>query len=157
MLLTKTIYVRSVYNNINWRRIEGMEYREMNYKKANIFDSVWNQPASGTMICPQCKGVLTVVQIEPIYDAENAYTPYRTVIECSSCSFRMVTESFTILGSIKDFNAEYADIGSWGPSGSRVLSRFKHTISPDLLAELKKSQELVEFLVVNEHVVQVIG
>jgi hypothetical protein len=109
------------------------------------------------MICPQCKGMLTIVQIEPIYDTENAYTPYRTVVECASCSFRMVTESFTILGSIKEYDAEYADIGSWGPSGSRMLSRFKHTLSPDLLAELKKSQELVEFLIVNEHVVQVIG
>jgi hypothetical protein len=101
--------------------------------------------------------MLTIVQIEPIYDTENAYTPYRTVVECASCSFRMVTESFTILGSIKDYDAEYADIGSWGPSGSRVLSHFKHTLSTDLLAELKKSQELVEFLIVNEHVVQVIG
>lgn len=109
------------------------------------------------MTCPQCKGFLTIVQVEPINDPENAYTPYRTVVECSSCSFRMSTESFTILGGIRDFNAEYVEIGSWGPSGSRVLSRFKHSISPSLLGELKKSQELVEFLVVNHHVVQVIG
>ena len=129
----------------------------MTYKKANIFDKVWDESASGTMICPQCKGFLTIVQIEPIYDTENAYTPYRTVVECATCSFRMVTESFTILGGIKDYTAEYVDIGSWGPSGSRVLSRFKHTISPELLADLKKTQELVEFLIVNEHVVQVIG
>jgi hypothetical protein len=142
---------------MSWRSIEGMEYREMNYKKANIFDNVYNESSSGTMTCPQCKGFLTVVQIEPIYDTDNADTPYRTVVECSTCSFRMVTESFTILGSIKDYTAEYVDIGSWGPSGSRVLSRFKHTINPDLLEELKKSQELVEFLIVNEHVVQVIG
>jgi len=134
-----------------------MEYREMTYKKVNIFNNVWNEPPTATMICPQCKGALTIVQIDPIYDSENSYTPYRTVVECSSCSFRMVTESFTILGSIKEYNNDYVEIGSWGPSGSRMLSRFKHTISPELLAELKKSQELVEFLVVNEHVVQVIG
>lgn len=129
----------------------------MNTNKAHIFNSVWNESTSGTMICPQCKGMLTIVQIEPIYDTDNAYTPYRTVVECASCSFRMVTESFTILGSIKEYDAEYAEIGSWGPSGSRILSRFKHTLSPDLLEDLKKSQELVEFLIVNEHVVQVIG
>jgi len=69
----------------------------------------------------------------------------------------MVTESYTILGGIKNFDDEYVEIGSWGPSGSRVISRFKHSISSSLLSELKKSQELVEFLVVNEHVVQVIG
>lgn len=69
----------------------------------------------------------------------------------------MVTESFTLLGSIKDFDSEYVEIGSWGPTGSRIHSRFKHSISNTLLSELKKTQELVEFLVVNEHVVQVIG
>jgi len=129
----------------------------MNTNKAHIFNSIWNDTTQGTMICPQCKGMLTIVQIEPIYDTDNAYTPYRTVVECASCSFRMVTESFTVLGSIKEYDAENVDIGSWGPSGSRVLSRFKHTLSPDILAELKKTQELVEFLIVNEHVVQVIG
>jgi hypothetical protein len=69
----------------------------------------------------------------------------------------MVTESFTILGSIKDYDEKYIEIGSWGPSGSRVLSKYRYTISPDLLSQLKKSQELVEFLIVNEHAVQVIG
>jgi hypothetical protein len=134
-----------------------MESGEMSYKKTSVAEDIWRQTAQRSMTCPQCKGFLTVVQVEPIYDTENAYTPYRTVVECSTCSFRMVTESFTILGGIKDFDNEYVEIGSWGPSGSRVLSRFKHSISSNLLNELKKSQELVEFLVVNEHVVQVIG
>ena len=134
-----------------------MESGEMRFKKTSIAEDIWRQTTSRSMTCPQCKGFLTIVQVEPINDPENAYTPYRTVVECSSCSFRMSTESFTILGGIRDFNAEYVEIGSWGPSGSRVLSRFKHSISPSLLGELKKSQELVEFLVVNHHVVQVIG
>jgi hypothetical protein len=134
-----------------------MESREMSYKRTSVAEDIWGQTAQRSMVCPQCKGFLTVVQVEPIYDTDNAYTPYRTVVECSTCSFRMVTESFTILGGIKDFDNEYVEIGSWGPSGSRVLSRFKHSISSNLLNELKKSQELVEFLVVNEHVVQVIG
>jgi hypothetical protein len=134
-----------------------MESGEMSYKKTSVAEDIWKQTTQKSMTCPQCKGFLTVVQVEPIYDTDNAYTPYRTIVECATCSFRMVTESYTILGSIKDFDNEYAEIGSWGPTGSRVLSRFKHSISSTLLIELKKSQELVEFLVVNEHVVQVIG
>jgi hypothetical protein len=98
-----------------------------------------------------------MVQVEPIYDAENAYTPYRTVIECDSCDFKLETESFTVLGSVKDFDAEYVEIGSWSPSGSRVLSKHKHLLSYDLLRDLKKSGELVEFLIVNNQVIQVIG
>jgi hypothetical protein len=134
-----------------------MEPGEMSYKKTTVAEDIWHQTAQRSMTCPQCEGFLTVVQVEPIYDPNNDYTPYRTVVECSSCSFRMVTESFTLLGSIKDFDNEYVEIGSWGPTGSRILSKFKHSISNTLLAELKKTQELVEFLVVNEHVVQVIG
>jgi hypothetical protein len=130
-----------------------MEPGEMSYKNTSVAEDIWEQTDKRSMTCPQCKGFLTVVQVDP----ENAYTPYRTVVECASCSFRMVTESFTILGGIKDFDNEYVEIGSWGPSGSRVLSRFKHSISSSLLSELKKTQELVEFLIVNEHVVQVIG
>ncbi len=129
----------------------------MTYKKTTVAEDIWEQNEKRSMTCPQCKGFLTVVQVEPIYDPDNAYTPYRTVIECASCSFRMVTESFTILGGIKNYDNEYVEIGSWGPSGSRVTSRFRHSISENLLDELKKSQELVEFLVVNDHVVQVIG
>jgi hypothetical protein len=151
------MYEACINSKKSWRSNEGMVSQEMNYKKANVFDRVWDESSQGSMTCPQCKGFLTIVQFEPIYDTENAYTPYRTVVECSTCSFRMVTESFTVLGSIKEYTSEYVDIGSWGPSGSRVLSRFKHTLNPDLLAELKKTQELVEFLIVNEHVIQVIG
>lgn len=129
----------------------------MSYKKTSVAEDIWRQNAQRSMTCPQCKGFLYLVQYEPIYGTDNAYTSYRSVVECSTCSFRMVTESFTILGGIKDFDNEYVEIGSWGPSGSRVLSRFKHSISSNLLNELKKSQELVEFLIVNEHVIQVIG
>ncbi|RLF27892.1 MAG: hypothetical protein DRN05_05000 [Thermoplasmata archaeon] len=109
------------------------------------------------MICPQCGGSMTIVQIEPVQDIENAYVPYRTVVECNSCSFKVEAESFTILGSIKDFDAEHVEIGSWSPSGSRVLSKYKHILSYDLLKELKKTGELVEFLIVDKQVVQVIG
>jgi hypothetical protein len=137
--------------------VKGMESREMTYKKTTIAEDIWGQTGQRSMVCPQCKGFLTVVQVEPLYESENAYTPYRTIVECATCSFRMVTESFTLLGSVKDFDEKFVEIGSWGPSGSRVLSRFEHNLAPKLLEDLRKSQELVEFLVVNEHAVQVIG
>ena len=129
----------------------------MSYKKnMKVLEEIWDR-TGGSMICPQCKGSLTMIQVEPIYDTENAYTPYKTVIECTSCSFKLVTESFTILGSVKEFDSHHVEIGSWSPSGSRILSRYEHILSYDLLKELKESGELVEFLIVNKQVVQVIG
>ena len=131
---------------------------EMSYKKnMKILADIWNKTGDRSFTCPQCDGFLTMVQIEPIDDTENAYTPYKTVIECSSCSFKLVTESFVILGSVKDFDAKHVEIGAWSPSGSRVLSRYEHFLDYDLLKKLKKSGELVEFLVVNKQVVQIIG
>ena len=129
----------------------------MSFKKnMDVLKDIWDK-TGGSMICPQCKGTLTMVQIEPICDTENPYVPYKTVIECSSCSFTITTESFTILGSIKDFDSHNIEIASWSPSGSRVLSKYEHILNYNLLKELKKSAELVEFLIVNKQVVQVIG
>lgn len=116
-----------------------------------------HEPGAPALRCPQCHGNLTIIQLEPIYDEDNAYTPYRTVVECGSCSYKLITESYTILGGIKNFDSQYVEIGSWGPSGSRILSRFKYSVNADLLRDLKKTQELVEFLILNEEVVQVIG
>jgi len=124
-------------------------------KNIKVLKDLWNETGSA-LICPQCNGSLTMIQIEPIITTDSAYTSYRTVIECTSCSFKLETESFTILGSIKDFDSHHVEIGSWSPSGSRVLSRYEHTLSYDLLKELKESGELVEFLIVNRQVVQVI-
>ncbi len=129
----------------------------MSFKKnMGVLKDIWNK-TDGSMICPQCKATLTMVQIEPISDTENPYVPYKTVIECISCSFTLTTESFTILGSIKDFDSHNIEIASWSPSGSRVLSKYEHILNYNLLKELKKSAELVEFLIVNKQVVQVIG
>ena len=134
-----------------------MEFEEMSFKKnMDVLKDIWDK-TGGSMICPQCKGTLTMIQIEPILDTENPYVPYKTVIECSSCSFKLTTESFTILGSVKEFDSHNVEIASWSPSGSRVLSKYEHILNYNLLKELKKSAELVEFLVVNKQVVQVIG
>ena len=131
----------------------------MGYNKKNteILAGIWDKASDKPMICPQCKGKLILVQVEPIPDVENAYIPYDTVIECTSCSFKIRVESFAILGSIKDFDVEHVEIGSWSPSGSRVLSRYEHILDYELLKKLKESSALVEFLIVNKQVVQVIG
>lgn len=130
----------------------------MNYNKnLKILEGIWRKNRGEIMTCPQCGGSLTMVQIEQIYDLNNPYIPYKTVIECDSCAFKLTTESFTILGSIKNFDSHYVEIGSWSPSGSRVLSKYEHILSYELLKELERSGELVEFLVVNRQVVQVIG
>jgi len=100
---------------------------------------------------------MIIVQVDPIYDTDNAYIPYDTIIECTSCSCEIRAESFTLLGGVKDFNLNHVEIGSWSPSGSRVLSDYEHVLDYDLLKDLKESEELVEFLVVNEHIIEVIG
>ncbi len=129
----------------------------MQYKNMEILGKLWDKTGEKNLICPQCGGSLTMVQLEPLMDMDSAYTPYRTVIECNSCEFKIETNSYTILGSIKDFDAESAEIGSWTPTGSRDLSTFKHHLDFNLLRDLKKSGELVEFLISNNQVIQVIG
>ena len=131
----------------------------MGYDKKNmgVLADIWDKSGDKTMQCPDCNSKMILVQVEPIYDVENAYVPYDTVIECTSCPFKIKAESFTILGSVKDFDSHILEIASWSPSGSRVISKYEHIISYNLLQDLKRSAELVEFLVVNKQVVQVIG
>lgn len=129
----------------------------MSFKKnIDVLKDIWDK-SGGNMVCPQCKGTLTMVQIEPTDDNDNPYVTYKTIIECASCSFKLTTESFTILGSVKDYGSHHIEIASWSPSGCRVLSKYEHIINYSLLQTLKKSTELVEFLIVNKQVVQVIG
>ena len=128
-----------------------------NRKDMEIVASIWDRTGEKSMKCPKCRGKMVLIQVEPITDAENAYVPYDTIIECNSCSFRIRAVSFSILGSVKDFDMRTIEIGSWSPSGSRVLSKYEHILDYDLLKILKDSGELVEFLVVNNQVVQVIG
>ena len=141
-----------------WMVFVEMEY-EMNYNKkdAEILAGIWDKTSDTSMKCPHCGGKMILMQIEPLQDVENAYVPYDTIIECTFCSFKIRTKSFTILGGVKNFDLHDVEIGSWSPSRSRVLSQYEHILDYDLLKKLKESGELVEFLVVNEHVVQVIG
>jgi len=120
-----------------------------------LLAGIWDRDKS--MLCPQCGHNMIIVQLDPIQDAENAYIPYETIIECSSCEFKIRAESFTILGSVKNFDLKNIEIASWSPSGSRVISRYEHVLDYGLLKRLKESAELKEFLIVNKQVIQVIG
>ena len=128
-----------------------------NKRDMEILADVWDQSSNKSLTCPQCGHKMIIVQVEPIPEAENAYTPYDTVIECSSCDFKIRAESFSILGSVKNFDLKYVEIASWSPSGSRVISTYEHVLDYDLLKNLKETAELKEFLIVNKQVIQVIG
>ncbi|UCF50702.1 MAG: hypothetical protein JSU91_04265 [Thermoplasmatales archaeon] len=128
-----------------------------NKKEMEFLARIWDRKNNKILVCPQCKNKMIIIQIEPIQDTENAYIPYDTIIECTNCDFKIRAESFSILGSVKDFDLKYVDIASWSPSGSRVLSRYEHILNYDLLKILKESAELKEFLIVNKQVIQVIG
>lgn len=127
-----------------------------NKRDIEILAQIWDKSGK-TLLCPQCNYRMVIVQVEPIHDAENAYIPYDTIIECTSCNFKIRAESFSILGSIKDFDLKHVEIASWSPSGSRVISHYEHVLDYDLLKKLKESAELKEFLIVNKQVIQVIG
>jgi len=122
-----------------------------------IIANIWGNNTDNAMKCPKCGGKMVLIQVEPLEDAENAYIPYDTIIECSSCSFNVRAVSFSILGSVKSFDIRNIEIASWSPSGSRVLSKYEHLLDYEMLKKLKDNGELVEFLVVNNQVVQVIG
>jgi DNA-directed RNA polymerase subunit RPC12/RpoP len=131
----------------------------MKYSKRDmdILAEVWDQSSNKSLSCPQCGHKMIIVQVEPILEVEDAYTPYDTVIECTSCDFKIRAESFSILGSVKNFDLKNVEIASWSPSGSRVISTYEHILDYDLLKKLKESAELKEFLIVNKQVIQVIG
>ena len=110
-----------------------------NKKDMELLAGIWDRNSDKSMLCPQCRNKMIIVQLDPIQDAENAYIPYETIIECSSCEFKIRAESFTILGSVKNFDFKTIEIASWSPSGSRVISRYEHVLDYDLLKKLKES------------------
>ena len=138
---------------MGWILVE-MKY---NKKEMEFLAKIWDKKNNQILVCPQCKSKMIIVQLEPIQDAENAYVPYDTIIECTNCDFKIRAESFSILGSVKDFDLKHMQIASWSPSGSRVISSYEHILDYELLKKLKESGELKEFLIVNKQVIQVIG
>jgi hypothetical protein len=126
-------------------------------KEMEILTEIWDNTHEGSLICPDCGNKLILVQIEPIENIYDAYVPYDTVIECVSCSFNIRAQSYALLGSVKNFDLHFVEIGSWSQTGIRILSKYEHILDFELLKNLKESGDLVEFLVVNDHVVQIIG
>ncbi len=133
-----------------------MAINSYNKTKMEVFSKLWLGD-DHSFRCPECGGQLILIQAEPIENYDNPTTTYETVIECSSCSFHTKAESFTLLGSVKDFDMEYVEITGWSQSGSRFISKYEHLVDYNLLGKLRKTGELVEFLIVDGYVVQVIG
>jgi hypothetical protein len=124
----------------------------------DILADIWDASRNQEIIkCPQCGKNLILIQMEPFLNFKNDYITYNTVIECNNCSFNIMAESFTILGSVIKFDSHNIQIGSWIPSGSRVLSDYQHILDYRLLKNIKESGKLVEFLIVDNQVVQIIG
>ena len=118
---------------------------------------LWINSNKKGLKCPHCKSNLILVQVDPIDDWDNPYQSYDTIVECTSCSFQTRSISYTILGSLNDYNVDHVTIDGWSPSGSRVETTFEHILDYDLLKELKTSHEMVEFLIIDDHVIQVVG
>ena len=131
----------------------------MGYNKKNmeIISGLWDRSMKDSMNCPKCGAKMVLIQLEPLQEAENAYVAYDSIIECTKCDNKIRTVSFTILGSVKNFDVKNIEIASWSPSGSRVISIYEHILDYNLLKKLKETGELAEFLIVNKQVVQVIG
>ena len=132
---------------------------EMVYNKKNmdVIANLWKRNGENSMVCPKCGSKMIMIQIDPIQDYQNPYVSYNSIIECTKCDFEIRTESFTILGSVKSFDLKHIEIASWSPSGSRVVSRYEHILDYNILKKLKESGDLKEFLIVNKHVIQIIG
>ncbi len=128
-----------------------------NKKNMEVVAGLWDRTGKNSMKCPKCGSKMIMIQVEPISDSYNPYIPYDSVIECTKCGYSINAESFTILGSVKNFDLKNIEIASWGPSGSRVISNYEHVLDYDELKKLKESGSLKEFLVVNKQVIQVVG
>jgi hypothetical protein len=128
-----------------------------NKKNMDIIAKLWDRTGEKSMLCPKCGSKMIMIQLDPIQDYQNPYLAYDTIIECTKCELEIRTESFTILGSVKNFDLKKIEIASWSPSGSRVISCYEHILDYNTLKKLKESGGLKEFLIVNKHVIQIIG
>jgi DNA-directed RNA polymerase subunit RPC12/RpoP len=128
-----------------------------NKKNMDIIAKLWDRTGEKSMLCPKCGSKMIMIQLDPVQDYQNPYLAYDTIIECTKCEFEIRTESFTILGSVKNFDLKKIEIASWSPSGSRVISCYEHILDYNTLKKLKESGGLKEFLIVNKHVIQIIG
>jgi hypothetical protein len=124
--------------------------------KSKIVSDLWDSEVVEGMKCPDCGGDLLLGKTEPIEDWDTPYHPYETKIHCSICTFETETKSFTLSGCVKDFDMKNITIGGWSDTGSRVVSEFEHTIDFKHLKELRDNDKIVEFLVVDNHIVKIL-
>lgn len=136
-----------------WYSVVNMGY---NKTKNKILSKLWDNKRNHEFACPECGSHLIVVQLEPIEDYNNPYTPYNTVVECTNCNFNAHAVSYTILGSIQSYNLNHITIAAWSPTGSRIVKTYEHLLDYDQLKDIKDSKELVEFLLVDDHIIQII-
>ena len=124
--------------------------------KTEIISELWNNVSNHSLTCPKCGGHLIIMQLDPIEDMENPYTPYESILECMNCSFQTTATSFTILGSVQSFDLHHLTLVGWSPSGSRVETTYEHILDYDHIKQLQTSEKLAEFLIVDDHIVQII-
>ena len=137
-----------------WCRL-GTEHTK--YGSLKTISDLWLHSDTNGLKCPRCKGNLILIQAEETQDWENPYKSYDTIVECLSCPYKTQAISYTQMGSVKQYDVNQITICGWSPSGSRVETTYEHILDYQLLKELKKSEELVEFLIIDDHVIQVIG
>jgi len=128
---------------------------EYNKRDAGIVSEAWKE-SNHYMNCPKCGSDMIISQINPMSSSDDNFISFDTIIECSSCSFKLRSKSFKVLGGVKDFDLKKISIGSWTDSGSRTSLDYEHVLDYDILKKLKDTGELAEFLIVNNHVVEVV-
>jgi hypothetical protein len=133
----------------------GFELNQQHMVKT--LSDLWKYSDASGLKCPDCQSDLILIQAHEIQDIQNPYQIYDTIIECVSCSYQIRTESYTVLGAISEYTFDHITIHGWSPSGSRVKITVEHILDYQLLKELKQSGKLVEFLIVDNHAIQVIG
>lgn len=107
------------------------------------------------MRCPKCEYSLIVIDLSPTYGPHGMIR--NTYLECPKCGFKRRVNSYTIYGAVREYSKETVEIGSWSEIGGREVNIFRHILSENLLKELKETQDLVEFLIVDNVVIAVIG
>ena len=133
----------------------GLEHTKQHMLKT--MSDLWLNSDSHGLKCPVCQKDLLLIQAHEVQDFQNPYQIYDTIVECISCSYKIRTESYTILGAVDSNDMDNVTINGWSPSGSRVETTVEHILDYQLIKELKQTGELVEFLIVDNHAIQVIG
>lgn len=123
-------------------------------KKSRIIAGILDTSENNEMTCPHCGGDLNITRLQPIEDWSKPFQSFDTIIECSNCFFETRASSCKLTGSVTDFDFKNITISSWSPSGSRVTTELEHLMDYEELKELKTGNKLVEFLVVDDHVVK---